>query len=187
MMIRSCHILRAGAGLLALASFAVACTWAGRAQAQTADASPLAFIQTQQVKVSTQNRSARRIARERPASRGSAGQVQAGKGSGIIPPRTPYKRGRLECANNMNRRWQASGVAGTGSARALDYLTWGRGVSGPRPGAVQVERRRGWGTGHVKLVLRFENGRWICDNPSVSWQAWVEAPCGSRAIAWRVA
>jgi hypothetical protein len=101
-------------------------------------------------------------------------------------PRPAYIRGRLTCADNVNRLLAARGIEGTGSAGALDFLSWGR-ASAPRPGAVQVERRRGSGKGHVKIVSHHDGERWICLNPSVSRQAWVLAPCGSRGIAWRVA
>lgn len=101
------------------------------------------------------------------------------------PPRRPaglpaFVRGRLVCAVNVNRYLASRGIAGTGSGLALSFLRWGR-PSGPVPGAVQVQRRRGGG--HVKIVL----GDGMCLNPSARAQDWRVVPCGGRAIAWRTA
>jgi hypothetical protein len=156
---------------IALASLIVAIT-AFCSQPARAD-SPLDFFQTQVV-AHPAPQTGRFVSTRRPVV------------TALPLPRPPYIRGRLTCATNVNRHLAARGIDGTGSSRALDFLGWGR-ASALRPGAVQVERRRGIGKGHVKIVSHHDGDRWICLNPSVSRQAWVLAPCGPRGIAWRVA
>jgi hypothetical protein len=66
-----------------------------------------------------------------------------------------YIAGHLICAVNVGSALAERGIKGTGSARALSYLGWGRSAGGPVPGAVIVSaRRRG---GHVAIVSRVEN------------------------------
>jgi hypothetical protein len=101
-----------------------------------------------------------------------------------LPQPPPYVRGRLTCAVNVNRYLARMGKPGTGSALAMSFLRWGR-PSGPQPGAIQVERRRGGG--HVKIVSHHDGARWMCVNPSASRQQWRLTPCGGRAVAWRAA
>jgi len=112
--------------------------------------------------------------------------VETGRWVSIpLPPPPAFVRGRLVCAINVNRYLARMGKPTTGSAMALSFLAWGR-PSGPKPGAVQVERR-GRAGGHVKIVSHHDGGRWLCLNPSASRQRWDLAPCGPRAVAWRAA
>jgi hypothetical protein len=141
-------------------------------QATRADESPLQFLQAQ--------------AMRDDVTAPMAGKVRRAP----VPPNRPYGvptfiRGRFVCAANLNRLLAHRGKAGTGSNLAMSFLSWGV-ASGPRPGAVQVERRRGGG--HVKLVSHHDGSRWLCLNPSVRSQEWRVVPCASRnIIAWRVA
>jgi hypothetical protein len=99
--------------------------------------------------------------------------------------RTPFIRGRLVCARNVEAALAARGIKGTGSALAKSYLAWGR-ASGPVPGAVAIFHRGRRG-GHVAIVHSVVNGRVIYLNPSARRQAWVIGPYRKRAIAYRVA
>lgn len=107
-----------------------------------------------------------------------------------IPPRRPaglpaFVRGRLVCAINVGRLLEAKGVEPPRSALAMSFLAWGR-PSAIRPGAVQVERRRGGG--HVRVVSHHDGNGWQCINPSARHQDWVLTPCANRnVIGWRVA
>lgn len=99
--------------------------------------------------------------------------------------RKPSKfiKGRLVCAINVNAELARRGIRGTGTARARDFLRWGR-ASGPVPGAVAVYARgRG---GHVAIVSRVERGRVYVWNPSTRSQRWREVVYPRRAIGYRV-
>jgi hypothetical protein len=96
-----------------------------------------------------------------------------------------FIRGRLVCAVNVNAALSHRGIKGTGSARAFDFLSWGK-ASHPTSGAVRVSARRGGG--HVMIVSHMEDGEWLCLNPSASKQQWRVVPCntGPRALAYRI-
>lgn len=98
---------------------------------------------------------------------------------------TPFIRGRLVCARNVNAALAARGIKGTGSALAKSYLAWGR-ASGPAPGAVAVfSRGRG---GHVAIVHSvLPNGTVLYLNPSSRRQAWVIGPYRRKPLGYRVA
>jgi hypothetical protein len=108
-----------------------------------------------------------------------------------LPPERPfdlptYVPGRLTCAINVNRLLAMKGVEGTGTARALDFLSWGH-PTAPKPGAVQIERR-GRNSGHVRVVSHHDGSGWQCLNPSARRQSWTLTPCSEgRVIAWRIA
>jgi uncharacterized protein (TIGR02594 family) len=57
------------------------------------------------------------------------------------------------CASFVSWVLEQNGIRSTRSARAADYLTWGREVHQPRPGTVVVFSRTG-GSGHVAFYLR---------------------------------
>lgn len=81
-----------------------------------------------------------------------------------------YIAGRLICAVNVNAALAERGVKGTGSALAASFLRWGR-ASGPVPGAVAFNYRRGGG--HVSLVDHVDAaGRVWVWNPSPRGQGW---------------
>ena len=100
----------------------------------------------------------------------------------------PLIRGRLKCAENVNHYLRSAGYRGTGSARARDFLAYGRPVSGPQPGAIQVERRgRNPNAGHVQIVSHKVDGVWMCRNPSSRVGAWTTNPCSNpRVLAYRM-
>lgn len=98
-----------------------------------------------------------------------------------------FIRGHLKCAVNVNAELARRGIKGTGSARAKDFLRWGRAVSGPVRGAVAVFTRGRRG-GHVAIVAGIRpDGTVIYLNPSSSRQAWHLGPYHKRPIAFRVA
>jgi hypothetical protein len=94
-----------------------------------------------------------------------------------------YIRGQKTCAANMARLLRANGIAAPSTARARDFLRWGR-ASGAVPGAVLVQWRgspRGE-FGHVQYVI----GSGRCLNPSVRLQAWQQVPCArERVLGYR--
>jgi hypothetical protein len=85
-----------------------------------------------------------------------------------------YIGGRLICAVNVGSALAERGIKGTGSARALSYLYWGRSAGGPVPGAVIVSSRRGGG--HVAIVSRVENGIVFAWNATGGQSGWREIP-----------
>lgn len=174
------QIGRAAAGIATLAFVFGALFWltsVAPAKAQDASVSTLSFY--------AQEREPAAAHRRGLTKPGPGDVVETGRWVNIpLPPPPPYVRGRLTCAVNVNRYLARMGKPTTGSALAHSFLRWGR-PSGPRPGAVQVERRRGGG--HVKIVSHHDGARWMCLNPSVSRQAWHLTPCGGRAMAWRAA
>ncbi len=80
-----------------------------------------------------------------------------------------YIAGRLICARNVNAALAERGIKGTGSALAASFRTWGR-ASGPTPGAVAFNWRRGGG--HVSIVAKVEGGTVYVWNPSPRGQGW---------------
>lgn len=141
--------------------------------------SPHQFFLEQQV-----NQPVPKSARNMHGGKGSYGDRGPTKSVVAGAPKSAYVRGRLTCAMNVNKALAAIGVQGTGTAKALDFLRWGR-ASGKVPGAVQVSRRKGKGNGHVEIVA--SDG--MCWNPSSSQQRWVLVPCDARrnVVGWRVA
>lgn len=95
-----------------------------------------------------------------------------------------FVKGRLVCAINVNAELARRGIRGTGTARARDFLRWGR-ASRPVPGAVAVYARGRKG-GHVAIVSRVERGRVYVWNPSTRSQRWREVVYPRRAIGYRV-
>jgi hypothetical protein len=108
---------------------------------------------------------------------------------GALAASSTFIRGSLRCADNVNAMLRANGYRGTGSRAARSFLAYGKPVSGPRPGAIQVERR-GWNpaAGHVQIVSHQRgDGTWMCKNPSSRVGAWVMRPCANpRVIAYRM-
>jgi hypothetical protein len=109
--------------------------------------------------------------------------------SGVLPPAPRFVQGRLKCARNVNAYLNHLGYRGTGSDMARSFSTYGKPVSRPQVGAIQVERR-GWGskTGHVQMVhSQRSDGVWMCKNPSSRVGEWTLNPCANpRVIAYRM-
>lgn len=100
-----------------------------------------------------------------------------------------FRPGRLKCARNVNAYLQSAGYRGTGSDMAKSFLNYGREISSPRVGAIQVEKRgRNPIAGHVQVVDHQKpNGVWMCRNPSSRVGAWTTQPCANpRVIAYRM-
>lgn len=102
---------------------------------------------------------------------------------GISKP-VRYIAGRLICAVNVGSALAERGIRGTGSARALSYLGWGRSAGGPVPGAVIVSARRGGG--HVAIVSRVENGIVFAWNATGGQSGWREVQYRHRVLDYRV-
>ncbi len=68
------------------------------------------------------------------------------------------------CSAFVQWCFQQVGIAGSGKASARSWMSWGKSVAVPLPGAVTVlwrEQRDGW-KGHVGLYLRGDNsGVWL--------------------------
>lgn len=69
----------------------------------------------------------------------------------------PTGWGRLWCAVFIGMIEKKAGRSGTGSAAARSYLSYGRGVSSPRPGDIAVYGRNGGG--HVAIVESVSGGK----------------------------
>lgn len=97
-----------------------------------------------------------------------------------VPP-PPFIRGRLVCADNVNRFRAKLGLRTTNSRAAFSFRSL-RPVGRDTPGAVQVSRRRGGG--HAEIVA----GGGKCWNPSAARQRWVLVACSARrnVIGWYV-
>jgi hypothetical protein len=122
-----------------------------------------------------------RVTARQVPSAGLLAVMQDGAGRIARPGR--YIAGRLICAVNVGAALAERGIAGTGSALALSYLSWGR-ASGPVPGAVVVSARLGGG--HVAIISRVENGQIYVWNPSPRGRGWQEVAYRHRAISYRV-
>jgi hypothetical protein len=107
----------------------------------------------------------------------------------ILPEPSRFVRGRLKCARNVNAHLNHMGYRGTGSDIARSFFNYGKAVSGPQIGAIQVERRgRNPNAGHVQIVhSQRSDGVWTCRNPSSHLGKWTYQPCANpRVIAYRI-
>lgn len=107
----------------------------------------------------------------------------------ILPEPSRFVQGRLKCARNVNAHLNHLGYRGTGSDMAKSFLAYGQKISGPRVGAIQVERRgRNPNAGHVQIVhSQRSDGVWMCRNPSSRVGSWTINPCvNPRVIAYRM-
>jgi hypothetical protein len=108
---------------------------------------------------------------------------------GALPAAPRFVQGRLKCARNVNAHLHHMGYRGTGSDMARSFATYGKPVSGPQVGAIQVERRgRNPNAGHVQIVhSQRSDGVWMCRNPSSRVGDWTLNPCAnSRVLAYRM-
>lgn len=91
--------------------------------------------------------------------------------------------GRLNCARAVNAHLAASGRAGTGSARAASFASWGS-PSEPVPGAVARYRCCG-PSGHVAIVSHVDSDGsvWVWNPTPRGWQLrrQFQAPIEYRA------
>lgn len=111
------------------------------------------------------------------------------KPGGALPASPRFIQGRLKCARNVNAHLHHMGYRGTGSDMARSFASYGKAVSGPQVGAIQVERRgRNPRAGHVQIVhSQRSDGVWMCRNPSSRVGAWTLNPCANpRVIAYRM-
>jgi hypothetical protein len=110
------------------------------------------------------------------------------KPGGALAASSSFISGRLKCAENVNAMLRANGYRGTGSAMARSFFAYGKPVSGPRPGAIQVERRGvNPSAGHVQIVSHQQGGVWMCKNPSSRVGRWTMQPCANpRVLAYRM-
>lgn len=114
----------------------------------------------------------------------SGNRFSEGLAAAISAPHR-FIAGRLICAVNVGAALAERGIAGTGSALAKSYLSWGH-PSGPVPGAVAVFNRGNphGPSGHVAIVAAVAGGTVMLWNPTR--HGWRLTPMHRQAIAYRM-